>query len=53
MDLVESTVRSLRSLRAELLAKQKNERFICEALYIYILFVVSNLQKSWLLIALT
>ncbi|XWS28128.1 hypothetical protein CRYUN_Cryun25bG0039100 [Craigia yunnanensis] len=26
MDLVESTVRSLRSLRAELLAKQKNER---------------------------
>ena len=30
MDLVESTVRSLRSLRAELLAKQKNERFICE-----------------------
>ena len=49
MDLVESTVRSLRSLRAELLAKQKNERFTCEALF----FSFLNLQRSWLLIALT
>ncbi|PPD72092.1 hypothetical protein GOBAR_DD31016 [Gossypium barbadense] len=32
MDLVESTVRSLRSLRAELLAKQKNERLPAFAL---------------------
>ncbi|GLT32701.1 hypothetical protein SLA2020_073470 [Shorea laevis] len=32
MDLVESVVRSLRSLRAELLAKQKNERLPAFAL---------------------